>query len=178
MFARQLQRSLRAATATSALNGASRITARAFASHAAIDIRQDNPSFVLHAIEKTSIDEVGRRDFSCLSRCCRFRNRVKALTRLPCLQRPVPKIKDDEVLVQISKTGICGSDIHYLKHGRIGDFVLKEPMCLGHESSGVVAQIGGKAVGSRLKEGSRVAIEPYYPCRTCFHCKSGQYHVG
>lgn len=92
-------------------------------------------------------------------------------------QRPIPEVKDDQVLVQISKTGICGSDIHYLQHGSIGKFVLKEPMCLGHESSGIVAKLGDKCVGDHLKAGTRVAIEPYSPCKTCYYCKTGLYHV-
>ena len=38
--------------------------------------------------------------------------------------------------------GICGSDVHYLKNGRIGDFIVTEPMVLGHESSGIITEIG------------------------------------
>ena len=49
-----------------------------------------------------------------------------------------PIVKDTEVLVAVKKTGICGSDVHYLVHGRIGDFVVENPMVLGHESAGVV----------------------------------------
>jgi len=49
----------------------------------------------------------------------------------------VPEIKDPyDVLLQVNFTGICGSDIHYWQHGRIADFVVKDPMVLGHESSG------------------------------------------
>lgn len=54
--------------------------------------------------------------------------------------------------------GICGSDVHYLVHGRIGDFILKEPMIIGHESSGIVHQVGKEV--KHLKVGDRVAIEP------------------
>jgi len=51
--------------------------------------------------------------------------------------RPVPELKDPhDVLLQVNFTGICGSDIHYWQHGRIGDYVVKDPMVLGHESSG------------------------------------------
>lgn len=37
--------------------------------------------------------------------------------------------------------GICGSDVHYMTRGHIGDFVLKEPMIIGHEGSGVVVKV-------------------------------------
>ncbi|MGC8871092.1 MAG: alcohol dehydrogenase catalytic domain-containing protein, partial [Brevinematia bacterium] len=50
-----------------------------------------------------------------------------------------PEIKnDDEVLIKIKSVGVCGSDIHYYKEGRIGEFIVKEPLILGHESSGVI----------------------------------------
>lgn len=81
------------------------------------------------------------------------------------------------MLVEIAKTGICGSDVHYLKFARIGSFVLESPMCLGHESSGVVAKLGPKAAKSGLKVGSRVALEPGVSCRTCDKCKAGMYNV-
>ncbi|EDO32810.1 predicted protein [Nematostella vectensis] len=71
--------------------------------------------------------------------------------------------------------GICGSDVHYWKHGCIGDFVLTAPMVLGHESSGVICAVGEGV--SDLKEGDRVAIEPGTPCRTCSYCKKGRYNL-
>ncbi len=47
-----------------------------------------------------------------------------------------------EVLLQMHSVGICGSDVHYWQHGRIGDFVVTEPMVLGHEASGRVVKVG------------------------------------
>ncbi|KAF8745951.1 hypothetical protein AX14_004246 [Amanita brunnescens Koide BX004] len=90
-------------------------------------------------------------------------------------QRPVPELRDDEVLVAIKKTGICGSDVHYLVHGRIADFVVEKPMVLGHESAGVVSQIGSRV--RHLQVGDRVAVEPGATCRVCDSCKSGQYEL-
>lgn len=75
----------------------------------------------------------------------------------------------------MDSVGICGSDVHYLVHGRIGDFILEAPMIIGHESSGVVHQIG-KSV-KNLKVGDRVAIEPGVPCRYCDDCKHGKYNL-
>ena len=79
------------------------------------------------------------------------------------------------MLVQIRVTGICGSDVHYYTHGAIGQFVVKEPMVLGHESAGVVAKVGS-AVKS-VKVGDEVALEPGTPCRRCVHCREGKYNL-
>ncbi|KAF1353746.1 putative xylitol dehydrogenase [Delphinella strobiligena] len=90
--------------------------------------------------------------------------------------RPVPEIKDPRsVLVNVKFTGICGSDVHYWTDGAIGDFVVKKPMVLGHESSGVIEEVGS-AVTS-LKKGDRVAMEPGVPCRHCVRCKEGKYNL-
>ncbi|XP_037922946.1 sorbitol dehydrogenase-like isoform X1 [Hermetia illucens] len=90
-------------------------------------------------------------------------------------QRPIPEIEDHEVLLEMDCVGICGSDVHYLVHGRIGDFVVEKPMIIGHESSGVVAKLGKNV--TNLKVGDRVAIEPGFGCRTCDFCKTGRYNL-
>ncbi|CAF1072190.1 unnamed protein product [Didymodactylos carnosus] len=71
--------------------------------------------------------------------------------------------------------GICGSDVHYWKRGCIGDFVVRAPMILGHESAGKVVKLGPNV--KHLKEGDRVTIEPGVPCRRCDFCKSGRYNL-
>ena len=63
-----------------------------------------------------------------------------------------------DVRIAIHTVGICGSDVHYYKHGRIGPFVVTEPMVLGHEASGTVIGIGPEVRG--LAIGDRVCIEP------------------
>ncbi|KAH8692441.1 xylitol dehydrogenase [Talaromyces proteolyticus] len=90
--------------------------------------------------------------------------------------RPVPEIIDrHDVLVNVKYTGVCGSDVHYWEHGSIGHFVLREPMVLGHESSGVISKVG---LGVKtLKVGDRVSLEPGIPCRRCEPCKSGKYNL-
>lgn len=75
----------------------------------------------------------------------------------------------------MTKTGICGSDVHYLRHARIGDYVMEEPMCLGHESAGVVVKVGSRVAGIRV--GDRVALEPGVSCGSCSICKEGKYEV-
>ncbi|CAN6605319.1 sorbitol dehydrogenase 1 [Trichomonascus vanleenenianus] len=90
--------------------------------------------------------------------------------------RPVPEIKDPhDVKINVKKTGICGSDVHYYLHGRVGDFILKAPMVLGHESAGEVVEVGS-AVTS-LKVGDRVAMEPGVPSRYSDEYKSGHYNL-
>ncbi|KAJ5632200.1 D-xylulose reductase A [Penicillium lividum] len=90
--------------------------------------------------------------------------------------RPVPELKNPhDVLINVKYTGICGSDVHYWEHGSIGQFVVKDPMVLGHESAGVITQVGS-AVQS-LKVGDRVAMEPGICCRRCEPCKSGKYNL-
>ena len=87
--------------------------------------------------------------------------------------RPTPGPED--VLVAIRDVGICGSDVHYYEHGRIGDYVVEEPLVLGHESAGEVVEVGENVTG--LEPGDRVALEPGVPCRRCAHCKRGEYHL-
>lgn len=88
---------------------------------------------------------------------------------------PIPRACTGQVLVRIAAVGVCGSDVHYYLHGRIGDFVLNAPMILGHEASGTIVEVGSGVSTSRL--GERVAIEPQRPCRSCAQCKAGRYNL-
>ncbi|XP_013112382.1 sorbitol dehydrogenase [Stomoxys calcitrans] len=90
-------------------------------------------------------------------------------------QRPIPEIADNEVLLAMDSVGICGSDVHYLANGRIGDFILTKPMVIGHEAAGVVAKVGAKV--KHLQVGDRCAIEPGVPCYICDFCKGGSYNL-
>jgi L-iditol 2-dehydrogenase len=89
--------------------------------------------------------------------------------------RPVPSPGVHEVLVEVAAVGVCGSDVHYYRHGRIGDFVVDAPMILGHELSGRIAGVGEKVDPSRV--GQRVAVEPQHPCRRCKQCTAGRYNL-
>lgn len=90
-------------------------------------------------------------------------------------QRPIPEPGDNDVQIQMHSVGICGSDVHYWARGAIGNFVVREPMVLGHESSGKVVKVGKNV--KHLKPGDRVAIEPGVPCRFCDFCKGGRYNL-
>lgn len=87
----------------------------------------------------------------------------------------VPKPGPREVLVEIKSVGVCGSDVHYYEHGRIGPFVVRAPLVLGHESAGVVVGLGAEA--SKHQIGGRVAIEPGVPCGACRQCRAGRYNL-
>lgn len=80
----------------------------------------------------------------------------------------------NEVIIKMKAVGICGSDVHYWTHGAIGDFIVKKPMVIGHESAGEVVAVGP---GTNLQPGDRVALEPGVPCRMCEYCRNGLYNL-
>ena len=88
---------------------------------------------------------------------------------------PVPTPDADQVLVRVAAVGVCGSDVHYYEHGRIGPYVVNGPLILGHELSGRIESVGSNVDPSRV--GERVAIEPQRPCRICEQCKAGRYNL-
>jgi L-iditol 2-dehydrogenase len=90
-------------------------------------------------------------------------------------ERSVPEPAADEVLVEVGSVGVCGSDVHYYEHGRIGPYVVDSPLVLGHEAGGVVAAVGAEV--SSLPVGRRVSIEPGVPCRSCPQCLAGRYNL-
>jgi len=90
-------------------------------------------------------------------------------------QVPVPIIGPDDALVRVRACGICASDVHYYVHGRIGTYVVEEPMIVGHELAGDVVAVGSDV--SRLAVGTRVALEPGVTCGHCRMCKAGRYNL-
>jgi L-iditol 2-dehydrogenase len=88
---------------------------------------------------------------------------------------PVPEPGPREVLVEVRAVGVCGSDVHYYEHGRVGPYVVREPLILGHESGGVVVDRGPGA--ERHRVGQRVALEPGVPCGRCRQCRAGRYNL-
>jgi L-idonate 5-dehydrogenase len=76
------------------------------------------------------------------------------------------------VRVRFGAGGICGSDMHYFRHARTGDFVVESPLVLGHEVAGEVVQIAGDAPG--LAVGDRVAVNPSRWCGRCARCAEGR----
>ena len=83
-----------------------------------------------------------------------------------------PEPGEGEVLLEMGAVGICGSDVHYYKNGRIGEDHALFPQGLGHEPSGIIVQTGKGVDPSR--EGERVAVEPGIGCGTCEFCESAR----
>ncbi|WP_431805935.1 NAD(P)-dependent alcohol dehydrogenase [Microbacterium paraoxydans] len=100
---------------------------------------------------------------------------LRGVKDLALEQRPVPTPAADEVLVEVASVGVCGSDVHYYEHGRIGPYVVDTPLILGHEVSGRIVAVGADVDPSRV--GERVAIEPQRPCRRCDFCRAGDYNL-
>ncbi|WP_210506365.1 NAD(P)-dependent alcohol dehydrogenase [Naasia sp. SYSU D00057] len=90
-------------------------------------------------------------------------------------ERPVPSLEPNQVLIEVAAVGVCGSDVHYYQHGRIGDFVVDAPMILGHEAAGTIVAVGSAVPADRV--GERVSIEPQRACRVCEQCKRGAYNL-
>lgn len=87
----------------------------------------------------------------------------------------IPQPKADEALIKVYCIGICGSDVHYYGHGKIGRYKVEEPLILGHEVAGEVMATGADV--QNVSVGDRVAIEPGVTCGKCNYCKEGRYNL-
>ena len=88
---------------------------------------------------------------------------------------PEPEPGPGQVKVRVRAVGVCGSDVHYYTHGRIGSQVVREPIIVGHEGAGEVVALGDGVEG--LAEGQRVAIEPARSCGRCEWCTTGRPNI-
>jgi L-iditol 2-dehydrogenase len=89
--------------------------------------------------------------------------------RIEVREVPEPVPGPGDVLIQVKRSGICGSDLHTYKGENP---LLKPPLVMGHEFSGIVADVG-KGVEER-KVGDRVAIYPLVQCGACSYCEEGK----
>ena len=83
-----------------------------------------------------------------------------------------PPLGPHDVLLRLGAGGICGSDLHYYQHGRVGAFEVREPLVPGHEASGTVDSVG--SADTRVTPGQKVAINPSHPCGHCDYCRAGR----
>lgn len=95
--------------------------------------------------------------------------------RIEMQERPVPRPDPGDVLVRVSSVGVCGSDTHYYRHGRVGGFVVKAPLVLGHEAAGTIVDVGENVDRARI--GERVSIEPQRPDPDSDETRRGLYNL-
>lgn len=87
--------------------------------------------------------------------------RLHGVSDLRLCDEPMPTPAQDETLIRVTAVGLCGSDLHWLDEGAIGDARLNTPLVLGHEFAGVTM------------DGTRVAVDPAIPCEQCEFCREG-----
>jgi L-iditol 2-dehydrogenase len=90
-------------------------------------------------------------------------------------EHPAPRPEAGQIAVNVTHCGVCGSDVHYYLDGRIGDMVVEQPLILGHEFAGTVAELGDGV--TRLEVGQPVAVQPGVPCGRCRLCRAGRYNL-
>lgn len=100
---------------------------------------------------------------------------VTADHQLKLVEAPVWAPGPGEVLLHVKATGICGSDVHLWRAGRIGPLAVRGDCALGHEPAGVVVRCGEGVAG--LRPGDRVAVEPGASCGRCWLCRGGRYNL-
>jgi L-idonate 5-dehydrogenase len=96
---------------------------------------------------------------------------IHAAKDLRIEERTIEPLGPGQVAVRIQAGGICGSDLHYYNHGGFGAVRIREPMILGHEIAGTVAEVATDVTA--VEVGSRVAVNPSRPCRHCRFCLAG-----
>jgi L-iditol 2-dehydrogenase len=95
--------------------------------------------------------------------------------RIEMEERPIPTPAPGDVLIRVSSVGVCGSDTHYYRHGRVGSFVVDGPLVLGHEAAGTIVGAGEFVDPERI--GQRVSIEPQRPDPNTEETRSGHYNL-
>ncbi|HPR60911.1 MAG TPA: alcohol dehydrogenase catalytic domain-containing protein, partial [Prolixibacteraceae bacterium] len=101
---------------------------------------------------------------------------LTGINKVEIIEAEMPKIiNDTDVLIRMKVVGLCGSDIHYYRTGRIGSQVVNYPFTVGHEGAGIVEAIG-KAV-TLVKPGDEIAIEPSIGCGHCDQCLANRPHT-
>lgn len=90
-------------------------------------------------------------------------------------EREIPQPGKGQLQIKLEYVGVCGSDLHFYKEGRLANWELDGPLALGHEPGGVVSAIGEGVTGFQI--GDKVSIEPAVPCGHCKDCKEGHYNL-
>ena len=89
---------------------------------------------------------------------------------------PIPQIRDDEVLIRVHATAICGTDLHIYHWNEYARKRMTDlPMVFGHETAGEIVEIGKDVTGYQI--GDRISVETHIPCNHCYQCKVGNLHI-
>ena len=88
---------------------------------------------------------------------------------------PIPKIADDEVLIKVRVTSICGTDAHIYEWDPWSQSRINPPQTYGHEFCGEIVQAGPSVKGFGI--GDYVSCDSHIPCMTCYQCRAGQPHI-
>ena len=88
---------------------------------------------------------------------------------------PVPQIKENEVLIKVHTTAICGTDVHIYEWNSWAEKTVPTPLIIGHEFMGHIAQVGAKVTCCKI--GDRVSGEGHLTCGSCVNCRNGQRHL-
>jgi L-idonate 5-dehydrogenase len=94
---------------------------------------------------------------------------------LRMVEQPLGPLAEGMVRIAFGAAGICGSDMHYFRHARTGNFVVTAPLVLGHEIAGTVAEVNDR--GTHLKAGDHVAVNPSRWCGACARCREGRLNL-
>lgn len=106
---------------------------------------------------------------------------MKALSKLKpeegiwMVDVPMPTISDNDVLVKIKKTAICGTDVHIYNWDEWSQKTIPVPMVVGHEFAGEIVEMGKNVKG--FKVGDRVSAEGHIVCGHCRNCRAGKVHL-
>ena len=101
---------------------------------------------------------------------------LTGLRRVEVREAPDPKIEGScDVLLRVEAVGVCGSDMHYFRTGRIGEQVVQFPWTVGHECAATVVEVGSDV--TNVRAGDRVVVDPLLPCGQCDQCTGGRVHT-
>ncbi|OHD81099.1 MAG: L-threonine 3-dehydrogenase, partial [Spirochaetes bacterium RIFOXYC1_FULL_54_7] len=88
---------------------------------------------------------------------------------------PMPAMDDNDILVKVRKTAICGTDIHIYKWDAWSQRTIKTPMTIGHEFVGEIVDMGRAVSGYKI--GERISAEGHIVCGVCRACRAGKRHL-
>ncbi len=101
---------------------------------------------------------------------------LTGLRQMELRQAPEPRLSGPhDVLLRVDTLGVCGSDVHYYKHGGAGTTVVAYPQIVGHELAATVLEAGSEV--KSLHPGQRVAVDPLVACGECDQCRAGRKHT-